>query len=469
MRLPVKGITMVLVGYLAVSGQTADWPQFRGPTGDGVTQETSLPSEWAADKGIKWKAKIPGYAWSCPVVWGDKVFLTTAVSEKQTKPSMRGGFGGGGFGGGGGGGFGGRRSGPPDDIYRWEVYCLDRADGKVLWKQLAIERKPTIATHNTNTYASETPVTDGERLYAYFGMTGVFCFDFTGKQLWTKDLGSYRMMMGWGTGSSPTLEGDRLFVQCDNEEKSFLVALTKKTGEQLWRVERDERSSWSTPYVWKNQKRTELVVSGSRKVRSYDPATGKVLWEVGGLSGRCAATPVGDADMIYFGSGGGQGGRGFGGGGGGGGGGMGGGGGPLFAVRAGTSGDVSLKSGETSNAGIAWSATSGGPSTASPLLYKGHLYILGNGMLTCFDAKTGKPAYSKERLPNARGFTSSPWAYEGKIFCLDEAGLTTVIQAGPEFKVLGKNKLDDMFWSSPAIAGGTLFIRGLDNVYCIKP
>jgi outer membrane protein assembly factor BamB len=465
------GVSACLLA-LPVTGLSENWPGFRGPGGTGLPGEAKLPTEWSADKNVRWKVEIPGVAWSSPIIWGDKVFVTTAVTEKQTKPNAAGAFGrpGGARPGGGGGGFGGNRK-PPDVNYRWELYCLERSTGKVLWKQLATERRPPIPTHRTNTYASETPVTDGERVYAYFGMVGLFCFDMSGKLVWKKDFEAYPMMAGWGTGASPVLDGDRLFVQCDNESKSFLAAFDKKNGEQLWRVERDEKSSWATPYLWRNQKRTELVAGGSRKVRAYDPATGKVLWEMGGLGGRCAASPVGDSELLFFGTGGG--GR-FGPRGGAGGGGdaegMGGSSG-LFAVRAGASGDITLKEGATSNDGVAWSRAKSGPSMASPVLYKSYLYVLEQrgGMLSCYEAKTGKPAYSKERIAGARGFTASPWAGDGKVYCLDDAGQTFVIQAGPEFKVLGKNAIDEMFWSTPAAADGDFFLRGVDHLFCIKP
>src|SRR5205807_1141188 len=258
---------------------------------------------------------------------------------------------------GGPGGFGGGRGNqkPPDAVYRWEVYCLDRNSGKILWHQVAAEHKPTIPTQMANTYASETPVSDGERVYAYFGMTGLFCYDLTGKLLWNKELGSYPMRMGFGTGSSPTLYGDSVFVQCDNEEKSFLVAFDKKTGDELWRVNRDEKSSWGTPFIWKNKDRTELVCSGTKKIRSYDPATGKPLWELGGMSGYAAAMPVANEEMIFIGSGGPMSNS------------------PLFAVKAGASGDISIKSGEA-NASVAWHKTGAGSSIASPLLLSDYLY-----------------------------------------------------------------------------------------------
>jgi outer membrane protein assembly factor BamB len=492
---------------LTAVARADDWPQFRGPGGSATATGTGLPVEWNADKNVAWKAQLPGYGWSSPVVWGDRVFVTTAASDKQEKPSGR-------FAGFGPGGFGRGQRGP-DAVYRWEVYCLNAADGKVLWKQTAAEGKPSIPKSGSNTYATETPVTDGERVYAYFGMTGVFCYGLDGKPLWKADLGSYPMAMGHGTASSPALDGGRLFVQCDNEEKSFLVALDAKTGKELWRTPRPERTGWSTPLVWKNKERTEVVCIGSSRVRSYDPATGKQLWELGGLSGQSKASPVAGADLLYVGNGGGFGGPmeggagGFGGGGPGrgaggfggpppvgqvlppflqerlkltddqkkqldelqkeadgklakilteeqskqlkemrdgpgggpggfgrggpggrgGAGGFGGSGGkPLFAVKAGASGDITLKDGAKSNDGVAWSLPNAGPATASPLLYDGHLYVLEDRGLTCYDARTGKQVY-KERLSGAGGFTSSPWAYDGKVFCLDDRGTTYVVKA----------------------------------------
>jgi outer membrane protein assembly factor BamB len=526
---------------LPAAGRGADWPQFRGPNGSATSAETRLPAEWGPDKNVAWKTKLPGYGWSSPIVSGDKVFVTTAVSDKQRKPS--GGFGGpGGFAGGPGGpggggpggfpgfgqpgqllppflqehlnlsadqkkqlealqkkvdgkldtiltdeqkkqlkemrpgpgrggpggfgGFGGMQR-PPDAVYRWEVCCLDAATGKVLWSQVAREGKPRVATQASNTYASETPVTDGERVYAYFGMHGVYCYDFAGRLVWKADLGSYPTAMGVGTGSSPALDDGRLFVQCDNEEKSFLVALDAKTGKELWRADRPERTGFSTPLVWKNQVRTEVVCVGSPRVRSYDPATGKQLWELGGMAGQAKATPAADAEHLYVGTGGGPGG--FGGPGGRGGGFGGGGGRPLFAVKAGASGDLTPKAGEKTTEGIAWHLPQAGPQTASPLLYDGHLYVLDEhgGLLTCYDAATGKQAY-RQRLPGAAGFTASPWAGAGKVFCLADDGETFVVRAGPEFQLLGQNKIDEQCWSSPAAAGGALFVRTVDRLYCIK-
>ncbi len=447
----------VLVPLFTTSSRAEDWTQFRGPTGSGVITDAKPPAEWS-EKNLTWKADVKGVAWSCPIVVGDKVFLTTAYSDGQPKPKAGGGFGG------GGGGFGkGGGGGAPKATYQFKVICLDRATGKPVWEKVAKEARPTIPTHGSNTYATETPVSDGERVYAYFGMTGLFCYDLKGEEVWKKDLGSFSMMAGWGTASSPVLDGDRIFIQCDNEEKSFLAAYDKKTGKELWKVNRSEKSGWSTPYVWKTKDRTGIVAGGGQKVRGYDPATGKVVWELEVGGGQCSASPAGDAERLYVGVG--QGG--FGGKGGGGGGR---GAGTLFAVKAGATGDITLKASESSNDGVAWTAPRGWPGAASPLVYDGYVYVLerNGGLVSCFDAKTGKAAYTKERIPNAKAFWASPWAADGKVFCLDEDGQTHVLKAGDTFEVLRVNKLGrDMFWASPAAADGTLFIRGLDALYCV--
>ncbi len=471
------GVLLLCIGLGVLTTHAADWMQFRG-NGTGVSSEKEIPSEWAADKNVLWKTRIPGVGWSQPIIVGDKIFVTTAVTENQRKPSS-GGFGGGGGGGfgKGGGGFGkggggfGKGGSPPNAVYQFQVLCLDRKTGNILWKETALESKPKIPTHGSNTYATETPATDGEHVYAYFGMHGVYCYDLKGKQIWKKDLGSFPMMAGWGTASSPVLVNDRLIVLCDNEEKSFIVALDKKDGKELWRTPRTERTTWGTPIVWKNKQRTEVVAIGSR-VRSYDPADGKQLWELNIGGGQCSVSPTADEEMLYVGAGSGGmgGGGGFGKGPPGGGFGMRGGGGSLFAVKAGAKGDITPKSGEKSSDGVAWSEPKSGLGMASPLLCKGYIYVLerNGGLINCFDAKTGKAAYTKERISGARAFWASPVALDDKIYCLDDDGNTFVIQAGPEFKQLGKNSIKEMFWSSPAIADGALFLRGVDNLYCIK-
>lgn len=513
-------IAAVLVVASFSSAQAGDWAQFRGPAG-GIVADSPLPTDWAPDKSIQWKAEIPGYGWSQPIIVGDKVFVTTAITANQQRPQAtrfsgqggapggpgfppggKGGFppgkgdgpspgnrppdanqgkaGLGGFGGPGGPpGFGGGRGGfgmsrPPDAIYQWKVFCLDRTTGKVLWEQLAFEGQPTIGIERSNTYASQTPVSDGERVYAYFGMTGIFCFDMAGKPVWSKNLGSYPV--AFGPGSSPVLDSERVFVQCDNDEQSFLVALDKRTGEEIWRVKREEGANYATPYVWKNNVRTELVTCGSA-VRSYDPATGKILWEYANFGSQVKPSPVSDAERLFVCT---SGGGGFGPRGGKGplGGaspppaGPGGGGraanSPLVAINAGASGDISLAGTETSNAGVAWSISPGGGGMASPLLYRGCVYVLqlNGGIIGCYDALTGKQHY-RQRLDGAAEFWSSPWAADGKVYCLDSEGLTFVLEAGPELKILATNKLDDNFRSSVALAPRQIILRGVDRLYSV--
>ncbi len=431
-------LAIVAAGSSTFAG---DWPQFRGPGSAGVSDEAGLPTHWGPTTNIHWKAVIPGVAWSSPIVWGDRVFVTTAVSDAEQEAPRKGLY------------FGGDRPRPRDTIYRWELIALDRDDGSVVWRRVAKTGKPTTPIHLKNSYASETPVTDGERVYAWFGAAGLFCYDLDGQLVWQKDLGTFPTRLGWGTASSPAIDGDRLFVQCDNEERSFLVAFNKKTGEELWRVDRDEKSSWSTPLVWKNAQRTELVTSATNRVRSYDPASGQLLWELSGMSVITCPTPVAGRELLYVSSGyvldtrr------------------------PLLAIRPGGSGDITLGDSESSNAAVAWRQKLGGPYNPSPLVYGDLVYVLyDRGFFACFDAKTGKPVYDKQRIdPGAGGFTASPWAYDGKVFCLNEDGDTYVIQAGREFKLMGKNSLDEMCMASPAIAHGSLFVRGLKHLYCIR-
>ncbi len=473
-RLFAAAVSLTASAALATA---ADWTQFRGTDGTGVSSEKSLPTAWSADKNVAWKVSVPGVAWSCPIVVGDKVFVTTAIADGQPKPRAGGGFGGGGggFPGGGGGGRppggGGGGGSGPDKEYTWKVVCLDRATGKELWSEKAAAGKPKYGTHGSNTFASETPVSDGERVYAYFAASGtVSAFDLKGKEVWKKDVGAFPSQNNWGTASSPAVHDGRVFVQCDNEKESFLIAFDAKTGEEKWREKRAEKTSWSSPYIWKTKARTDLVVVGPQKIRGYDPATGQEVWAITvGGGGQCNTTPVGTEDLLYVGTSVGgrpSGGDGF----------PGGGGGAsltgtLFAVKPGAKGDITPKEGKKESEGVAWSVAKAVPSAASPLVYDGLVYTFDrrDGTVSCYDAKTGEAKYSKERLPKAGAFWASPWAYDGKVFAIDETGTTHVIKAGSSFEVLSTNSLGkDIFWSTPAVSGGMLLIRGVDSLYGIK-
>ncbi len=439
--LPLTILTLTSV----LLARAENWPQFRGPNANGLTKEKNLPNSWSSSTNIKWKVKIPGRGWSAPIVWEDKIFVTTAVPEgnpKFVKPPE------------------GQSRKPPNIFYRWEIHCLDRSSGKPLWKRVALRAKPRTPIHKSNTYATETPVTDGKRIYAYFGMTGLFCYDFKGNLIWKKDLGAYPMWAGWGTSSGPALHKDLLFLQVDNEKSSFLVALDASTGKERWRKNRKgEVSNYATPIIWENSKRAELITAGLI-FRSYDPTTGDLLWQLDMKGGRACASPVAVGDVLYIGTEDrtnspykrqGRGNGGF-----------------LFAVQAGTSGDITPSEGGTTNSGVLWTQPRSGPEMASPVVFEGFIYIPSrrSGIIRCHDAKTGKLIY-RERLPGAGAFWSSPWAYSGKMFCLDAYGSTYVLKAGPKLEIIQRNDFGETCWAPTAIAGGNLFIRGAKHLYCI--
>jgi len=431
------GKTMVLFLALLAAAVAADnWPQFRGPQSSGVAEDASLPEKWSQTENVAWKTALPGVGWSSPVVWGDRIYLTAVISAEKKEEPKKGLY------------FGGNR-GAPTDEHRWMVYCLDWKSGKILWEREAHRGVPPSARHLKNSYASETPVTDGDRLYAYFGNVGVFCYDRSGKLLWSQRHRPFNTRYGWGTAASPALYQGRLYIVCDNDDNSFLASLDARTGNQIWRVERDEKSNWATPYVWENGRRTEIVTPGSGRIRSYD-LDGKLLWELRGMSSIVIPTPFSRFDLLYLSSGyvGDQV-R------------------PVFAVRPGASGDISLKEEETGNQHVAWYHRQAGPYNPSPIVYGDYYYtLLDRGFFTCHEARTGKEVYGRVRIdPAASSFTSSPWAYNGKIFAQSEDGDTFVIQAGPEFKLLGKNSLDEMCMATPAMARGSLIIRTASNVF----
>jgi outer membrane protein assembly factor BamB len=438
---PFSKLLLLLAGttMAATVAWAFEWPQFRGPAHNGVVERGEIPTTWSTDENIRWKVSIPGRGWSSPIVWGEKIFITTAVLKivEPAAPPQPGRDRG--------------RRGTTSDVFSWEVYCLERASGKVLWNRVAVEGNPRVNTHASNTYASETPVTDGERLYVYFGMMGLFCYDLDGALLWKKDLGSYPMQGDWGTSTSPVLHGGLLFQVVDNESASFVVALDAKTGDERWRLAREEPSNWSTPLIWQNSQRTELVVPGV-KARSYDPATGRILWELNQQGGRNIASPVADGDRLFIGNE------------------PRGGGGKLFAVRAGVDGDITPAGDATTSAGVIWSSANCGIEMSSPLYYQGYIYVLARrtGMINCYHADTGEVAYYRTPLGGAGEFWATAWGYDGNIFCLDASGTTHVVVAGPTYQRLRENKLEEQCWATPAIVPGMIIIRGVEYLYCIE-
>ena len=438
---PAAACLLVVSGWFPCTTRAADnWPQFRGPTGSGVSTNPGLPGTWSGADRVAWKTPIPGRGWSSPIVWGQRIFITTAIQEGgEIEPVKKGLY------------LGGDRP-APGETHRWIVYCLDLASGKIVWEKEVHRGVPQHGHHLKNTLASETPVTDGERVFAYFGNVGLFCFDLEGKPLWSKRWESVPTRFGWGTAASPVLHGDRIYVVNDNDKQSFLVALDTKTGEPIWRVERDEKSNWATPFVWENEKRTEIVTSGTGKVRSCG-LDGQLLWELGGMSVITIPTPFAAHGLLYVTSGYVMDRRK-----------------PLFAIRPGAVGDISLEEDQVSNEYIVWCQKQAGPYNPSPIVYGDYLYVLYDmGLLACYHAKTGEEIYGKRRIgPGARAFTSSPWAYDGKIFCLSEDGDTFVIRAGPEFELLGKNSLGELCMATPAIVRDGLIIRTESHVFRIK-
>jgi outer membrane protein assembly factor BamB len=341
---------------------------------------------------------------------------------------------------------------PPKGTHQWKVYCLDLQTGRVLWERTAHDGSINSPRHPKNSFASETPVTDGERLYVLFGNLGLFTYDLNGKLLWSKRIEPRLDQWGWGPGASPALLDNQLIVVFDNDSRSSIVSYDTKTGNEHWHVDRDEGHNWATPFVWRNTLRTEIVTAGQRQVRSYDPK-GRLLWQFAGrLTDVSIPTPLAAHGMVYISSGyvandhr------------------------PVYAIRPGASGDITLKPGEQSNQFIAWYQPRVGSYNPSPIVYGDCYYtLLDGGFLTCHDPKTGKEVYGRQRIEAGATFTSSPWAYQGKVFLLSEDGNTYVIQAGPEYKLLGKNVLDEMTLASPAMAGGRLLIRTRSNLYAFR-
>ena len=365
------------------------------------------------------------------------MFLTTVVSTGDVEAPLGGLY------------LGGER-GVPSDEHRWIVYAIDAATGATRWEREVHRGIPPTSHHLKNTYASETPVTDGEHVYAYFGNVGLFCLTLDGRLLWSRQFDPVATRAGWGTAASPVLHGDRIYIVNDNDEQSYLVALSKETGAELWRVNRDEGTNWSTPYVWEHAEGAEIVTTGTDRVRSYDLA-GNPLWELTGMSSIVAPTPFSRFGLLYLSSGYiGDRQR------------------PVYAIRPGARGDLTASEGGPLPAGVAWFQPRSGSYNTSPIVYGDYYYtLLDRGYFTCHDARTGEEVYGRRRISVGAAFTASPWAYDGKIFALSEDGDTFVIKAGPEFEILATNPLDEFTMATPAIAHRSLFIRTATRLYRI--
>ena len=432
---------LTLLALAAVSA-TDQWPQFRGPLAGVVADDPALPTAWNETDNIVWKASIPGLGWSSPVVWEDHVFLTSAISTGQEVAPVKGLY-------------------DPGDEHgkmkssaaqRWIVYDVDFKTGKIRWERELRAAAPPITKHIKNSYASETPVTDGERVYVYFGSVGlVAALDLNGRLVWSKDVGAFDGRQGFGMAGSPVLYKNRLYVVNDNKAQSFIAAFDTRTGAEIWKVGREEVEDWSSPFVWENEVRTEIVTTGAGRVRSYD-LDGKLLWELRGMTNNTVPTPFAKDGLVYINSGyPGAAVR------------------PVYAIRPGASGDISLRPGDTSNQYIAWFQPLLGTYQTTSLVYGDYYYtLLDRGFLLCHDARTGAQIYGRQRISaESSGFTASPWAYNGKIFLLSEDGDTFVAQAGPEFKLLGTNSLNEMSLATPAVAQRSLIVRTQSKLYRI--
>ena len=448
---PKRVVCAIALATLSVAPVVAEnWPQFRGTQGGLAPDHPSLPSTWSRTENVVWKVHVPGRSWSSPVVWGDHLFVTSVVNVRTPvqplKPVSE---------------YRGRSwEGPLDetsiasttDAHRWVLYDIDFRTGRVRWERVLHTAVPSRPVHVKNTYLSETPVTDGQRVYVYSGSIGLFAFDLSGKPVWSKPMAAVKTRMGWGSASSPVLHAGRLYIVSDNEEQSFLAAYEALSGRELWRVNRDEDTNYSTPFIWENAVRTEIVTTGRRRVRSYD-LNGGTLWDIQKMSVLTVPTPVARHGLLFVSAGYIQDPHR-----------------PVYAIRPGAAGDISLQHGESDNRFIAWSNTRISSYQPSPIIVGDYYYtLLDRGFLTCHDARTGKEIYGRQRISaESSGFSASPWSYNGRIFALSEDGDTFVIQAGPEFKILGKNSLDEMSMATPAVANGSLIVRTANTLYRIE-
>ena len=434
---------LVMADCTAQSESDHSWTRFRGDQADGVgIDHPGLPVAWSTEQNIQWEADIPGWGWSCPIVTHGRVYLTSVVSEEENTAPAKGLY------------LGEGVRDPAKGIHHWMVYCYDLETGKQLWTQEAHTGRPTIPRHPKSSYAAETATTDGQRLYVLFGDVGLYCYDLNGKPLWSQPIEAKKTLSDWGAASSPVVHQDRVFVVYDNLESSWIAAFDAKTGKELWKTARKEYGSWSTPFIWENELRTEIVVPGKNRNRSYS-LSGELLWEFDGqMSNLVIPSPFAAHGLCYIASGYvGDAKR------------------PTIAIRPGAKGDLTPKEGDelADNEYIEWVQPRSAPYNTTQLVYGDYLYTLfDQGFFSCHDARSGKEIYGKQRLKPRGSFTASPWAYNGKIFCLSEDGLTYVIKPGPDFEILATHDLNELCLATPSIAGDQLLIRTVSKLYCFS-
>lgn len=412
-----------------------NWHQWRGPLANGTAPAAKPPVTWGANQNIKWKAAIAGTSNATPIVWGDRVFVVSAEDTGRVDP----------------------KSPAPEDqpermfgivfpntFFKFQVYCLNRHTGEVVWQETAAELVPHEGVHPHNTHASASPITDGERLYVWLGSPGLFCYDLDGKLLWKRDLGKVSTRLSFGEGGSPALFDNRLVIVRDQEEQSYIVAIDALTGKTLWEQERDEPSTWATPVVVADKSRAQVITNGSKRVRSYDLATGNLIWECGGQVANVTPSPVVLGNLVCC----------------------------MSGYRGSSAMGIPLdKTGDlTDSDSIQWTLSRDTPYVPSPLLYENQLYFnkSNNAVLTSVDMVTGKVLYGPQRINGVSGIYASPVAANGHIYLVGRDGSTAVIKHGKTFEQVATNQLDDPMDASPAIAGSQIFLRSKTHVYCIE-
>ena len=436
-RALIFSLLSVMLPAPAVAGDTKlnpldQWAQWRGPLGTGVAPRAHPPLEWSEDKNIRWKITIPGKGHSTPIIWGSRIFLTTAVPVGDAIASPR-----------------QHAPGAHDNVVathkqQFVVLAINRKNGAILWQRTLHTESPHETAHETGSWASNSPVTDGEHLFVSFGSSGIYCLDMDGSLVWKTNLGNMKILHGHGEGSSPALYGDTLVLNWDHEGESFVVALDKRTGRQRWKVARDEATSWSTPLIVEHEGRPQVIVSATKRVRAYDLADGHVIWECGGLSGNVVASPVAADGMVYVAN--------------------------SYETRAMLAIRLAKAHGDITNTeAVAWTRQRDTPYVPSPVLYDGMLCFLKHyqGFLTCVNATSGETLFGRQRIGGIQNVYASLVGAAGRIYIVDRRGLTAVIAHSESFEVLARNQLNDSFSASPAIVGGELYLRGERNLYCI--
>jgi len=427
----------LLYGQANSFDDLGDWTQWRGPFETGVAPAGNPPVEWSETQNIKWKSEIPGIGHATPIIWKDQMVLLSAIQTDQRAQLEEAGD---------GGGADWMNPKSTDFIHKFAVISVDRTNGEIQWQTVVREELPYSHTHEFGSWASNSPVTDGERIYAYFGSHGLYCLNLEGEILWERDLGRMEKVASFGEGSSPYLYQDKLVILRDHQGQSAIHVLNKLTGDILWEADRDEVSSWSTPTVVEFEGTAQLITAATNKVRSYDIANGKLLWECGGLTRNVIPSPMYLDGKVYVMSG--------------------------YRGNALLVIDLDKASGDiTGTDAIVWSYDeSNTPYTPSPVLMDGKLYFLkaNNGYLSCLDAKDGTVYYESEKLEGIRNIFTSPLGVKDRLYVVGTNGVTSVVKAGEEFEVLTENTLEDEFFASPIVLGNDLYIRGVKAMYCIS-